>query len=87
MFGISYTSGGAFHPDCGQLCIGSPVLRFPQVICESNVAAFSFSAEWLVGTRHVNIHVLEFASTVFALLMWAHPLRDTVVNVGGGLVA
>jgi hypothetical protein len=59
----------------------------PQMIRESNVAASSFSAEWLAGTRHVNINVLDFASAVFALLFWAHHLRDTVVDVGCGLVA
>ena len=43
----------------------------PPMISESNVAASSFSAEWLADTRHVNIDVLEFASAVFALLLWA----------------
>ena len=66
-------------------CTGPPF--GPPMISESNVAASSFSAEWLADTRHVNIDVLEFASAVFALLLWAHHLRDTVVDVGCGLVA
>jgi hypothetical protein len=57
------------------------------MISESNVAASSFSAEWLADTRHVNIDVLEFASAVFALLLWAHHLCDTVGYVGWVLVA
>ena len=66
-------------------CTGPPF--GPQMIRESNVEASSFGAEWLAGTRHVNINVLEFASAVFALLLWAHHLRETVVGVGWGLVA
>ena len=30
--GILYTSGGAFHPKCGQWCIGFPVSRFLAVL-------------------------------------------------------
>jgi hypothetical protein len=44
-------------------------------------------SEWLAITSHVNINVFDFASAVFALLLWAHHLRDTVVDVGCGLVA
>jgi hypothetical protein len=57
------------------------------MVTTDEVPASSFIAEWLAGTRRVNINVLEFASAVFALLLWAHHLLDTVVDVGCGLVA
>ena len=63
-----------------------------QVISESDLAQYmvttdegpasSFIAEWLAGTRGVNINVLEFASAVYALLLWAHHLCNRVVDVG-----
>jgi hypothetical protein len=63
-----------------------------QMISESDLAQYmvtsdegpasSFIAEWLAGTRPVNINVLEFASAVYALLLWAHHLCNRVVDVG-----
>jgi hypothetical protein len=63
-----------------------------QVISESDMAQYmvtmdecpasSFIVEWLAGSRRVNINELEFASAVFALLLWAHHLCNTVVDDG-----